>query len=103
MKGFNEAMCTQIYVYFLIFPIRFLQKDIIDIKYVDSVTPKLSHWIIGVFHSITELDPSFFSTGFLEDNTCEFGINCPRGAVKNQIIAYLITRMNSGGSTTTVE
>jgi hypothetical protein len=64
MKGFNEAMCTQIYVYFLIFLIRFLQKDIIDIKYVDSVTPKLSHWIIGVFHSITELDPSFFPLGF---------------------------------------
>jgi hypothetical protein len=100
MKGFNEAMCTQIYVYFLIFPIRFLQKDIIDIKYVNSVTPKLSHWIIGVFHRIRSF---IFSTGFLEDNTCEFGINCPRGAVKNQIIAYLITRMNSGGSTTTVE
>jgi hypothetical protein len=25
------------------------------------------------------------------------------GEVKNQIIAYLITRMNSGGSTTTVK
>jgi hypothetical protein len=28
-------------------------------KYADSVSPKLSLWVIGVFHSITELHISF--------------------------------------------
>jgi hypothetical protein len=32
-KIFNETMCTQKYVYLLIFPIRFLQRDIRDIRY----------------------------------------------------------------------
>jgi hypothetical protein len=27
--------------------------------YADSVSPKLSHWVIGVFHNITKLHPSF--------------------------------------------
>jgi hypothetical protein len=33
-------------------------------KYADSVSPKLSHWVIGVFHSITGSHPSFFTLGF---------------------------------------
>jgi hypothetical protein len=38
-------------------------------KYANSVSPKLSHWAIGVFHSITGLHASFFSTRFLNDYT----------------------------------
>jgi hypothetical protein len=34
-------------------------------KYVDGVSPKLSQWVIGVFHSITELHSLFFPLGFL--------------------------------------
>jgi hypothetical protein len=41
------------------FSTRFLQRDVRDIKYVDSAYPKLSHWVIGICHNIIELDPSF--------------------------------------------
>jgi hypothetical protein len=60
--GFNEAMCTRVYVYLLIFLIGFLQRDIGDMKYIDSIPPKLSHWVIGVFHSITKLKHLFTTT-----------------------------------------
>jgi hypothetical protein len=53
-------MCTQVYVYLFIFSIGFLQRDVRDIKYADSVSPKLSPWVRRVFHSITILHPSFF-------------------------------------------
>jgi hypothetical protein len=53
-------MCTQVYVYFLILSIGFLQSDVRDMKYADSISSKLSHGVIGVFYSITELDHSFF-------------------------------------------
>jgi hypothetical protein len=33
-------------------------------KYVDSVFSKLSHWVIGIFYSITKLHPSFFPLKF---------------------------------------
>jgi hypothetical protein len=45
-KVFNETMCTQEYVYLFMFSIGFLQRDIRDIKHVDSVSPKLFHWIV---------------------------------------------------------
>jgi hypothetical protein len=41
MKVFNEAMCTQEYIYLLIFPVGFLQRDTRDIKYVGGVSPRL--------------------------------------------------------------
>jgi hypothetical protein len=34
-------------------------------KYDDSVSPKLSYWVIDVFHSIIELRPSFFHWVFV--------------------------------------
>jgi hypothetical protein len=52
-------MCTQVYVYLLIFPTGFLQRDVRDMKYANSVSPRLSHWVIGFFHNIIELHPSF--------------------------------------------
>jgi hypothetical protein len=55
-------------------------------KYVDSVSPKLSHWVIGVFHGNNSIMSFIFSTGFLKDYTCHLSINCPRGSVKNQIL-----------------
>jgi hypothetical protein len=33
-------------------------------RYVDSISPKLSHWVIGVFHNITGFHPSVFPLGF---------------------------------------
>jgi hypothetical protein len=38
-------------------------------KYANSVSPKLSHWIIVDFHSIIGLHSSFFSTGFFKGYT----------------------------------
>jgi hypothetical protein len=46
------------------FPVGFLQGDDEDMEYASSVSLKLSHCVIGVFHNITELDHSFFSLGF---------------------------------------
>jgi hypothetical protein len=46
---FNEAMCIQEYIFLLIFSMKFLQRDVREIKYVDCVYPKLSHWVVGVF------------------------------------------------------
>jgi hypothetical protein len=63
-KVLSEAMCTQKYVYLLIFLMRFLQRDIRDIRYADSVSPKLSYYVIRVFHGITKLDPLFFPLDF---------------------------------------
>jgi hypothetical protein len=31
-----------------------------DMIYAESVYPNLSHWVIGVFHSISRMEPSFF-------------------------------------------
>jgi hypothetical protein len=36
-------------------------------KYVDSVFSKLSHWVIGIFYSITNY--TIFSTKILEGDT----------------------------------
>jgi hypothetical protein len=33
-------------------------------KYASSGSPKLSHWVIGVFHTITASHPSFFPLSF---------------------------------------
>jgi hypothetical protein len=61
-KVFNEAMCTQDDVYLLIFFIRvFYKRDKNDIYYASSVSPKLCQGVIGVFHSIQDQVPSFFS------------------------------------------
>jgi hypothetical protein len=46
------------------FPMGFLQRDIREIEYAGSVSPNLSHCIVGVFHGITRLEPSFFPLGF---------------------------------------
>jgi hypothetical protein len=43
---------------------RFLQRDFRDIRYADSVSPKLSYYVIRVFHGITKLDPLFFPLDF---------------------------------------
>jgi hypothetical protein len=61
-------MCIKVYAYLFIFPTGFLQRDVRDIKYAGSVSPKLSYWVIGVFYNITELH-FIFSTGFLEGYT----------------------------------
>jgi hypothetical protein len=42
------------------FPHRILQRDIRDMKFTDSISSKLSHWVIVAFHSIKSLDPLFF-------------------------------------------
>jgi hypothetical protein len=42
----------------------FLQRDVRDIEYVDSVSLKLSHCVIRVFYSTTDLHPSFSLLGF---------------------------------------
>jgi hypothetical protein len=72
----------------LFFSIYFLQKDIRDIKYDDSVSPKLSYWVIGVFHNITELDPSFSHKVF-EGCYMSNGHQLSKGGVKNQITSHI--------------
>jgi hypothetical protein len=32
--------------------------------YAKRVSPNLSHWVIGVFHNISRMEPSFFHQGF---------------------------------------
>jgi hypothetical protein len=42
------------------FSMRFLQRDVRDRKYADSVSPKLSHWLIGVFLQYNRIRPFIF-------------------------------------------
>jgi hypothetical protein len=45
----------------------FYKRDVKDMIYDESVSPILSHCIIGVFHSISRMETFIFSTGFLKD------------------------------------
>jgi hypothetical protein len=55
-KVFNEAMCAQDDVYLLIFPI----------YYIDSVSPKLSQEVIGVFSQHIKNEDIHFSHWIFE-------------------------------------
>jgi hypothetical protein len=58
-------MCTSIYLSLDFFSTMFLQRDARDIKYADSVSPKLSYLIIGVFSQHNMIMPYIFLTVFL--------------------------------------
>jgi hypothetical protein len=64
------------------FSMMFFQRDVRNIGYVDSVSPKLSHWIIRVFHIIAELKPSFFSLSF-EGIYMTIGHQLSKESIKN--------------------
>jgi hypothetical protein len=42
----------------------FYKRDVKDMIYIESASPNLSHWIIGVFHSISRTETFIFPTGF---------------------------------------
>jgi hypothetical protein len=50
-----------------------LLRDTRDIKYAGGVSPNLSHWVVGVFHSISRMEPSF-PIGYLKDNIREHSL-----------------------------
>jgi hypothetical protein len=69
----------------------FLQRDIREIEYAGSVSPNLSHCIVGVFHGITRLEPSFFPLGFWRIIHVNWASIVQEG-VDNKIPTYLIIR-----------
>jgi hypothetical protein len=66
-KVFNDAMCTHEYVYLLIFLIRVFIRKMWDMIYAESVSPNLSHWVIGVFPSISRMKTFIFFIWVLKD------------------------------------
>jgi hypothetical protein len=62
-------------------------------KYVDNVSPKLSYWVIGVFHIITELEPSFFQWVF-EGIYITIGHQLSKGECKELNLQHIFDYMN---------
>jgi hypothetical protein len=62
------------------FPHRgFYKRDVKHVIYAKSVSPNLSHWVIGVFHSISRMETFIFFTGFLKDYKSRLLIFFPQG------------------------
>jgi hypothetical protein len=72
----------------------FLQREVRDMKYDDSVSAKLSHWVIGFFHNIIESHPSF-SIGFLRVIRDNWTSIVQAGVLKIKSSLHLIIPMNS--------
>jgi hypothetical protein len=60
----------------------FYKRDVKDMIYAESVSHNLSHWVVGVFHSISRMKTLSFLTGFLKDYKSTL-IFFPRGFLRS--------------------
>jgi hypothetical protein len=45
----------------------FYKRDVKGMIYVGGVSPNLSHWVVGVFHSMSRMETFIFPTEFSKD------------------------------------